>query len=160
MPSLSASFNPAIGPLINLFLTPPAFLHQAIQSGAGSPAAPIAVHATPALIDTGASMTSITAQVAQIARLPLIGKRNVGTAGGTVAANVYLADIAIPFGALPPLALGQPTTAVLAQAATIANVTILEFQCASPHFNMLLGRDILCRGVFTFSFDNRYTFSI
>ena len=161
MPSLSASFNPTIGPVLSLFITPPAVLHpqatQAMRTGSHSP---IAVHGANALIDTGASITSVTAQLAQSANLPLIGKRSFGTAGGVVAANIYLADIGIPFGALPAGVAGQTVTAQVASVATLPNVTVMEFHCPSPHFNMLLGRDILCQGLLTLGFDGRYTFSI
>jgi len=159
MPSLSVSFNPALGPILSLFLTPPAVLQQAVQAIATNPQVPIGVHAAQALVDTGASITSVTPQLAQTVGLPLIGKRQLGTAGGIVAANVYLADIAIPFGALPAGAPGQVMTANLT-AVTIPNVTVMEFQSASPYFNMLLGRDIICTGMFTIGFDGRFTFSL
>jgi hypothetical protein len=103
MPSLSGTLDPRIGPLITLFLTPPAVLQGAVQSSAAAAAqqTPLSVHATIALVDTGASITSVTAGLARQVALPLIGKRPIGTAGGVVAANLYLADIAIPFTALP-----------------------------------------------------------
>jgi hypothetical protein len=82
----------------------------------------------------------------------------MGTAGGVVAAN--LADIAIPFTALPSGPVGQPVPPMNVAAATIPNISVLEFQYSSPHFQMLLGRDILCGGVFTMSFDNRFTLSL
>jgi hypothetical protein len=163
MPSVSGFFNPAIGPLITLHLTPPAVLRRAILSVGAVPrrGPPIRVSAAQALIDTGASITCVTAAMASAANLPLIGKRNLATAGGTVPVNVYVADIAIQFGPLPTPAPSQLTgVGVVAAPATIPNLTILEFQCASPHFQMLLGRDVICQGVLTVSFDNRYTFSI
>jgi hypothetical protein len=58
-------------------------------------------------------------------------------------------------------AMGKPSRPMAqVNAITLANVAIVEFQCASPHFNMLLGRDILCSGMFTLGFDGRFTFSI
>ena len=160
MPSLSASFNPALGPILSLFLTPPAVLQQAVQAiAAGPQQAPVSVHAAQALVDTGASITSVTRQLAQTVGLPLIGMRPLGTAGGVVPANVYLADIAIPFGALPIGAPGQQMAANL-PAVTIPDVTVMEFQSSSPQFNMLLGRDIISRGMLTIGFDGRFTFSI
>src|SRR5438552_14832759 len=140
MPSLSGTLDPRTGPLITLFLTPPAVLQGAVRSSAAAAAqqAPLSVRATIALVDTGASITSVTAGLARQVGLPLIGKRPMGTAGGVVAANLSLADITIPFTAHPS-----------GPAATIPNISVLEFQYSSPHFQMLLGRDILCRGVFT-----------
>jgi hypothetical protein len=158
MPSLSGVFNPTIGPLITLFLTPPAVLQQAAHDAAIGP--PVNVHAVMALIDTGASITSVTAKLAQQVGLPVIAKRPIGTAGGVVPANVYLADIAITFTVIPAGPIGQPLPPAPVAAVPIPNIEVLEFQCASPHFQMLLGRDILCRGVFHMGFDNRFTFSI
>jgi hypothetical protein len=158
MPSLSGVFNPAIGPLITLFLTPPAVLRQAAHDAVSGP--PVNAHSVMALIDTGASITSVTANLAQQVSLPLIAKRPIGTAGGVVPANIYLADIAIPFSANPAGAIGQPLPPAPVAVVPIPNIVVLEFQCASPHFQMLLGRDILCTGVFHMGFDNRFIFSI
>jgi hypothetical protein len=99
MPSLSASFNAALGPIVTLFLTPPAILHSHLTQAARarSQQTPINVHAANALIDSGATITCVTAQVAQTAGLPLIGKRNMGTAGGVVPANAYLEQIPVDF---------------------------------------------------------------
>ena len=123
MPSLSGTFDPRIGPLITLFLTPPAVLEGALQGSAVAAAqqAPLSVHATIALVDTGASITSVTAVLARQVGLPLIGKRPMGTAGGVVAANLYLADVAIPSTAHPS-----------GPAATIPNISVLEFQFVTP----------------------------
>lgn len=52
------------------------------------------------------------------------------------------------------------TVAANVNAIPIPNVQVVEFHCASPHFNMLLGRDILCMGMFTLGFDGRFTFSL
>jgi len=158
MPSLSGVFNPAIGPLIELFLTPPAVLQKSAHDAVSGRA--VDVHAVMALIDTGASITSVTANLAHQVGLPLIAKRPIGTAGGVVPAKVYLADIAIPFSAIPAGPIGQPLPPAPVAAVPIPNIVVLEFQCASPHFQMLLGRDILCTGVFHMGFDNRFTFSI
>jgi hypothetical protein len=32
---------------------------------------------------------------------------------------------------------------------SVESIVLLEFNCASPHFNMLLSRDIICRGIFS-----------
>src|SRR6266700_696996 len=72
LPSLSGTFDPRIGPLITLFLTPPAVLEGALQGSAVAAAqqAPLSVHATIALVDTGASITSVTAVLARQVGLP------------------------------------------------------------------------------------------
>src|SRR5437773_3416753 len=119
MPSLSGTLDPRIGPLITLFLTPPAVLQGAVRSSAAAAAqqAPLSVRATIALVDTGASITSVTAGLARQVGLPLIGP--MGTAGGVVAANLYLADIAIPFTALPSGPVEQSLPPMNVAAATI-----------------------------------------
>jgi len=167
MPSLSAQYDPAIGPLINLFLSPPAVMKQMVATTApGSatspapPSSPSGIVAASALIDTGASITSVTSILAAQVGLPLIGKRNLQTAGGTISANVYVADIAVPFGTIPAGAAGAQVHVANVDTAMLENVIVMEFQCASPNFNMLLGRDILCRGIFSIGFDRRYTFSL
>jgi hypothetical protein len=58
--------------------------------------------------------------------------------------NVYLVDLLLPFGAAGLVAPG---------------VQVLEFVGGGP-IQMLVGRDILCMGVFTISFDGHFTFSI
>lgn len=64
----------------------------------------------------------------------------------SIPVNVYLVDLVLPFGG----------------AALILNsVQVMEFTplSGSP-YQMLLGRDILCRGVFTLSFDGHFSFSV
>jgi hypothetical protein len=168
MAILSAQYDPNIGPLIDLILTPPAILRQIAQPqplpASNQPSATAQqqpqIFGCKALIDTGASITSITAQLAAQAGLPLIGKRQLGTAGGTVNANVYVADVAIPFSAMPPGTPGSQVQLQNLQMFMLESTLLLEFNCASPHFNMLLGRDIICRGIFSLGFDNRYTLSL
>lgn len=162
MPSLSVTYNPIIGPLLTLILTPPAVLARGMHAVAQTDvsATPLNVHAALALVDTGASITSVTEDLARTVGLPLIGKRLIGTASGAWAANIYLADIAIPFSNLPVGPPGQPLPATNVTAAPMLNIPVLEFKTSSPRFNMLLGRDILCRGIFSMGFDGRITFSL
>jgi predicted aspartyl protease len=158
MPSLSSQYDPTIGPLINLLVSPPAVMMHAATGTAPSGQSPI--FAAIALIDTGASITSITADLANQVGLPLIGKRSLGTAGGVVSANVYLADIGVPFGSIPSAPAGAQIPITGMSTAMMANIAVMEFNCPSPHFKMLLGRDIICQGVFTLGFDRRYVLSL
>jgi hypothetical protein len=139
MPCLSGQFNPNIGVIINVVVLPPGLL---------SPGATVSVPITPfpALIDTGASMTCISPQVVQAVGLQPMGMHSMVSATQTIPVNVYLVDLLLPFG-----------TAGLFQ----AGVQVMEFagDPGSP-FQMLLGRDILCRGTFTMSFDGHFTFSL
>lgn len=168
MPCISQSYNPVIGPILRVLLTRPAVFRQFIVPSGGAahtpPAPPPAPHPpvflSGALIDTGASITSVTAAVAAQANLPLIGKRSLQTAGGTINANVYVADVAIPMGPLPPAPPGTQVFVPQLNAVPFESMVLLEFSCNSPNFNMLLGRDILCRGILNIGFDGRFTFSI
>ena len=139
MPSLSGRFDISIGPLINIIVT---------QVGTVTPTAPPAGQMTafPALIDTGASITCISPSVAQIVGLKPIGKRPMTSATQSVPVNVYLVDLVLPFG----------------NAGLMLNsVEIMEFNPldGSP-FQLLIGRDIICRGLFTMSFDGHFSFSL
>lgn len=141
MPCLSARFNPAIGPLININI-------GVTPSGTFSPTMtqPVALTTFSALIDTGATSTCISPAVAQSLSLSAIGMQPMISANQSAPTNVYLVDLVLPFGA---------------GGFVEAGMSVLEFSppAASP-FQMLLGRDILCQGHFSLSFDGHYTFSI
>ena len=163
MPCLSAQYNPAIGPLIGLYVSPPTVMTHSVSGATPSPspaAGQSSVLTATALIDTGASITSITRLLAAQAGLPLIGRRSLGTAGGVVSANLYVADIGVPFGNVPASSAGSQIHVAGATTAMMQNIPIMEFDCPSPHFKMLLGRDIICQGVFSLAFDQRYVFSL
>ena len=68
------------------------------------------------------------------------------SATNTTAVHVYLVDLVLPF-----------RNAGLVQ----TGVQVMEF-AGDPgsRFQILLGRDILCRGTFTMSFDGHYTFCL
>ena len=139
MPCLSGRFSPATGPLINVGV---------LQPGALTPvlATPPPLTTFPALIDTGASATCISPTVAQTIGLQPMGMRSMTSATHSVPVNVYLVDLLLPFG----------NAGFLVQGAQV-----MEFgpPGGSP-FQILLGRDILCRGTFTLSFDGHFTFSL
>jgi len=139
MPSLAGNFNPSVGPILNIGILPPA-------SAPYAPGTSPQVTLFPSLIDTDASNTCISAQVAQALGLRAMGLRQMVSATQIAPVNVYLVDLAIPFG----------TNAILRQ-----GTQVLEF--APPQrspFQILLGRDVLCLGVFTLSFDGHYSFSL
>ena len=139
MPCLSGSFNPSTGPLVNVGVLPPGLL--------SSPPGPTAQVTTfPALIDTGASATCISPNVAQTVGLQPIGMRSTTSATHSVPVNVYLADLLLPFG----------------QAGfVVSGMQVMEFvPTGGSPFQILPGRDILCRGTFTLSFDGHFTFSL
>ena len=119
-----------------------------LSTGALTPAAGPAAQVTtfPALIDTGASATCISPNIAQTVGLQPMGMRPMMSATHSVPVNVYLVDLLLPFGNAGLVVPGKQ---------------VMEFAPAggSP-FQILLGRDILCQGTFTLSFDGHFTFSL
>jgi hypothetical protein len=139
MPCLSGRFDPSQGILINLALAKPGTLVP-------KPGEPLRVQNFLALIDTGATRTCISRQAASAAGLIAMGKLPMVSATQTTPMDVYLADIVLPMG----------TAGFL-----LPNMQIMEFNC-DPNcaFQVLLGRDILAKGVFTLSFDGHFSFSV
>jgi Aspartyl protease len=139
MPCLSGKFDVGIGPLINIGV---------LQAGTLTPlAVPISqVTAFPALIDTGASATCISSTVAQSVGLQPIGMRPMTSATHSVPVNVYLVDLLLPFGNAGLILPG---------------IQVAEFVPAGGSaFQMLVGRDIICRGTLAVSFDGHFTFCL
>ncbi len=139
MSCLSGKFDISIGPLINVGVVPAGALTPMT-----TPNIQIAIF--PALMDTGASVTCISSQVAQSVGLQPLGMRPMTSATHSVPVNVYLVDLLLPFGDADYL---------------LNSVQVMEFVPVdgSP-FQMLVGRDIICRGTFTISFDGHFTFSL
>jgi hypothetical protein len=99
-----------------------------------------------ALIDTGASHTSISAKVISDLGLSPAGKVPVGGVHGSQPTNSYLFQVGILF-----MQSQAVTGAVLANA-HITPVTGVEF-IPSGNFDVLLGRDVLCLGSFSMTWD-------
>lgn len=67
------------------------------------------------------------------------------SATGAEPVNQYIVDLVLPFS--PPVVL--------------PSLQVLEFVQAMPtSFQILLGRDVLCQGVFTLNFDGTYVFCL
>lgn len=140
MPSLSGKFDPTIGVLINVGV--------ARANTLGNAAAPsgISVTAFPALVDTGASLTCVSPSLATAIGISPIGMRPMISATHSVPTNVYLVDLVLPFGV---------------SSVVLPSVQVMEFNATNTTpFQLLIGRDIICRGVFTMSFDGHFSFSI
>ncbi len=142
MPSLSGRYDIAMGPLLNIVVAP---------AGTINPSGPPTIPTTQivgftALVDTGASVTCISPNVAQVVGLQPIGMRPMASATHAVPVNAYLVDLLLPFG----------------NAGLILNsIQVMEFNPVSGSpFQMLLGRDIICKGIFTLGFDGHFSFSL
>jgi predicted aspartyl protease len=98
------------------------------------------------LIDTGATVTCISSIAVRTLNLNSIGLREMVSATDTSPVNVYLTNLIIPFNS---------------EMVVFPNTQVLEFAIGinSP-FQLLLGRDVLCKGTFTLSFDGHFTFSL
>ncbi len=59
--------------------------------------------------------------------------------------NRYTVDLLLQFGA----------TAI-----TMPNLVVGEYSFQSPNFDVLIARDIICKGVLTMDFNGRFTFSV
>ena len=89
--------------------------------------------------------------VAQRLQLVPTGKASVTTPTGLGSTNTYLVDIALPFG--DP---GQGAPVHISE-----NASVMEYCGNHPFYQGLLGRDILCLGVFSMvGYDQRYTFCL
>jgi hypothetical protein len=111
-----------------------------------TPAAASSTHVTtfPALIDTGATATCISPAIVQAVGLQPIGRRQMVSATESIPVNVYL--LLFPFGA---------------GGLILPGAQVMEFFAEGGNpFQMLVGRDIICRGTFTISFDGHFAFCL
>lgn len=136
MSCLSGTFDLHIGPLIQVGIGIP---------GPTTVPEPLIEYLN-ALIDTGATLSCISPTIVKALHLKPIGWREMTSATHTTPVNVYLIDLLLRFGeAIQKL----------------ENLQVLEFSIDSRSpFQMLLGRDVLCRGIFNMSFDGHFTFSL
>lgn len=137
MPCISTQFNPAIGPLLNVYLAPAGTLKSQTQSGA-----PLNGVADPLLLDSGADITCISPNVANRLNLTPLGKRDVNVVTGQSSANTYMIDIGILFGSPSPTQTKMPI-------GVVENITVMEFSGPTHNYQGLIGRDIICQGMLT-----------
>jgi hypothetical protein len=152
MPSLSIQFNPKVGPLLNVFIWKPGYAPPPAAQGANA-AAPLNVNAYAALIDTGASCSCVSDKVIKTEGLVPYGKQQVGGVHGAQSTNAYRFQLVIPF------VQGQNVTGSVNANVIVFNISGVEF-IPLPGIDALIGRDILCTGVFHMSFDGHATLSL
>ena len=143
MPCTSIQFNPAVGPLLTIGIAlPGAFKTAETESQ------PATITPCQALVDTGASVTCISREIAQKIGLQPRGKLPMSSASETREMNSYLVDIAITFG--------DPTAGVMS--AVKHSMIVMEFEANSQHYQALLGRDIIDQALFSIAgYDKRFT---
>ena len=138
MPCLSGEFNPDVG------------VH--VQVGIGERVSPqeVSGEVVPALVDTGADKTCVSGHLAQQLGLRPVGKAQVQGATGSKPVNVYHVTFMLNFGD---------------QSLVIDDLVVHEFTTFPSSSErvipqVLIGRDILCRGVFTMDFTGHFTLSL
>lgn len=140
MPCLSGRYDPRLGLLLPVGVLAPGSVNPNQSQLTGS------LTLFLALIDTGATTSCISPAVATQIGLKPSGMRLVASATHSVPMNIYLVDLVFTFGQVANV---RPA------------VETIEFAVdASSPFQMLLGRDVLCTGVFTMSHDGHFTFSL
>lgn len=140
MPCMSKQFDPAIGPIIDLGIAAAGSLRQDQTSGAN-----VQVTNFHALIDSGATVTCITSALAQGAGLRPVGKAPVSGSTGASPMNTYLVDFLLHFGNVSYV---------------VSNMTVIEFSGGPSQYAGLLGRDIICKGLFAIHWDGRFYFCL
>jgi hypothetical protein len=153
MPLLSGNYNPIAGPLIQVAILPPQFGLVAPQGPGAIPApqeAPTDVKFYMGLIDTGASCTCITQKIVQDVGLQPIGKSPMSGATGLKDVDQYLFAVGFMLNARP-----EPTGTISGNL-TLMQVHGCEFSDHAFGFDVLIGRDIICKGSFTLSFDGHW----
>ena len=140
MPSLGGHITPQ-GMLIQVATALPGSVAARTQNNSQ-----ISLQGQHGLIDTGASKTSISPSVAASLNLTPIGIAPLQAAGGVHNANKYIVDLVLGFGN---------------SHIVFPNLEVCEFNVpAAMPFQLLIGMDVLRKGVFTMSFDGRFTFSV
>ena len=156
MPCIAGTYNPAVGPLVQLAIIKPS---AEILSGTpdlqlvpitGALRSPTFYNA---LIDTGATVTCISPRIVQEVGLQPTGKSMMTGSTGSSAVNTYQFGVGF---------LTNPRQTPTGQVAGILDVRIvdgLEFAVQGAAFDILLGRDIICAGQFSLSFDGHMLLS-
>ncbi len=118
------------------------------------PINPEIIHICQAMVDTGATTACISHNVAKELKLEPASKTDMQTASETVEVNVYDVCPAIVLPAMPDLE-GN----LKGEIQVFNRVSALEFNPQNKHYNALIGRDILSRGILTISFDGHFSFA-
>lgn len=152
MPSISGSYNPNVGAIVQVAIMP---LEQ-VQNSDGTPKHPgdgSNIKFFNALIDTGASCTCVSSNAAKQAKLKVIGKAPMAGATGVNHQNKYAFAVGFMINAR------QDASGKINSDLSVQVVNGMEFDNQSGGFDVLLGRDIICRGVLNMSYDGHYSLS-
>jgi hypothetical protein len=154
MPSLSGSYNPAVGVIVSVAVMPPSM----VPSLASNPTAPSVLSQQqltffPALIDTGASITCIADSVVKTLGLTPSGKTMMSGSTGQGPVDQYTFAVGFIYGAQ------MNPSGTMNGAMSMKLVQGCEFTNHGFGFDVLIGRDILCSGHFSMSYDGHWLMS-
>lgn len=146
MPCLSGSYDPAIGPIIELGIGHPR--EELLRQSADRSQAFFGVRT---LVDTGSASTCVTSATARRIGVLPAGKSWMASTIGSQQCYFYILDLQLPTTGHH----GQPAPI------RVRDVQVIEIATMSQHFDALLGRDVLDRGLFTLSgHDQRFDFCL
>jgi len=149
MPSLSIQYNPKVGPLLQVAIFP-----LGVDPKTASASTPLNLSLYMALVDTGASCTCITDKIIKAVGLNPIGKTQVGGVHGAGTTNSYQFQLGLVFPQ------SQAPTGTVVADVSMFQINGIEFKPTGGGFDVLLGRDVLCRGAFSMSFDGHAILSV
>lgn len=111
------------------------------------------MHVFNGLLDTGASRTCMSVREVSNVSLVLTGKIQILRVTGTKLINEYRFGIGFLIAKAP-----QPTAEITSQWEMMP-IHGSFFDGSGSGFDVLIGRDFLCQGIITMSFDDHVTFS-
>jgi hypothetical protein len=149
MPCISGNYSPAAGPLIQVAIISDIMALGDVPPGEVSPE----MHLFTALIDTGASGTCISNKVVADCGLVPTGRTLMTGATGESVVDQFT------FGVGFLLSPHQTPTGFVQTELNVRAVQGCQFHNGGVGFDVLLGRDIICGGSFSLSFDGHFILS-
>ncbi len=149
MPCISGSYNPNVGPLIQV-----AVFSASKELLSGKIPKTLEVRTYNALIDTGATNTCLSDKVVKELNLQPRGKTTMSGATGTKPVDQFSVCIGFLLSRKQ-----EPTGKDAFDIAALQPVQACQFSNSGFAFDLLLGRDIICKGSFSMSFDGHFILS-
>ena len=147
MPCISGQYDPSIGVILQVSVVPGGTLQRSLDQmvRSGEEGGNVQAFAANGLMDTGADSTCISPQIVGSLGLQPNGKVAVSGSTGSSPMNQYMVDLLLQFGQ---------------NSIFYENRMVVEYASSSPHHNMLIGRDIICSGVFSMDFGGHFSFAV
>jgi len=148
MPSFTGSYNPSVGPLTQVCIVP-------YSDSANVPRKFVeeSLYFFAALIDTGASTTCLSQKVVDTLKMEPVGQAPMMGATGQKTVNQYAFQVGFVHGQQ------QMSDGTFNGHMATVPTQGMQFDAGGSAFEVLLGRDVLCQGLFTMSFDGHWCFS-